>query len=251
MTVPASCVMSRPGLFNTCYRQADRHGRPDKWPGGTGAGGQTDGRVAFVDSGGGQNYLGIFVPPCFHSTMCTLCTALHSCFIICIVLIHITVHVAVHHCTLQLYTVSPNYVCRLKLCNLQPVLGAATWPWHPLVGGWEGNFTQPPDSINSPYPAAASLWWVHYTLNQQGKRWSAGMHSSQCQCTIPYFNNGLKLDPSLKRDKTIPWHVDLSTSWPVVLGTVVPDLTLQQPNNTVACLGINWFHTVHCVMSTF
>ena len=78
------------------------------------------------------------------------------------------------------------------------------------------------------------------------------MTSSKCQCTIPYLNNGPILDPSLKIDETIPWHADLTVNMLArCVGTVVPDLTLQQPNNTVACLGINWFHTAHRVMSTF
>ena len=145
MTVPASCVKSRPGcLTHVTDRKTETAGQKG---GRAGTGGQVDrqaGGWLSLTADGGQNYLGMFVPPCLHSTMCTVCTALHSCFIICIVLIHITVHVAVHHCTLQLYTVGPNYICRLKLCNLQPILGAATWPWHPLVlqlavgKWWEG-----------------------------------------------------------------------------------------------------------------
>ena len=85
------------------------------------------------------------------------------------------------------------------------------------MGGWKGNFTQPPDSINSPYTAAAIA--VGFTFPHCGEciiystnkgnidltYWfTAGMHSSQCQCTIPYFNNGLILDPSIEERKLFP-----------------------------------------------
>ena len=82
---------------------------------------------------------------------------------ICIVLTHSIVHVAVHNCTMQLYTVHPNYCC---FVIVQPIFGAnqgqigcgptpcfSSWLW--VAGGRLGGqlHTTPTDSVNSPYKA--------------------------------------------------------------------------------------------------
>ena len=54
-----------------------------------------------------------------------------------------------------------NYICRLQLCNSAAYIGSCKLAVAPLVlqlavekgGRVGGQYTQPPDSINSPYPA--------------------------------------------------------------------------------------------------